>query len=340
MSTARRISHTCLFYWFVLKLDTLKSGVGLKSKKVCEGLCCAFHAATYFQSVKFLGVGGGLLAGDFLPVLAGAKGFFVGGVQMIGGIIGDYVGSVYEGYRIKSYNFQNLISHHSRITDDSVQLCGTAEAILTDMDFVSSYRKWGRKYWDAGFSMHTQIWMRSDSQEYKNPNPGVGPATRSGLIGFLDLKDFEICELARESARASHSHEEAIQGAEAVAFCIYLIREGFSQQRIKEIIYKKFEYYLEYDYKELNQDWYFDTSAYNVVPVAIFIGLYAVDFEDLIRTVLYVGGDADSIGAIAGLIGQARFGVCETLKLGTQKYLFRNANDVLLLSQQFEKKYL
>jgi ADP-ribosyl-[dinitrogen reductase] hydrolase len=270
----------------------------------------------------------------------GLPGLWDGGAVMIGGIIGDFVGSVYEGYRIKSYNFQNLISHHSRITDDSVQLCGTAEAILTGCDFVSSYRKWGRKYWNAGFSMHTQIWMRSDSLEYKNPNPGVGPATRSGLIGFLEIPQHEICELARESARASHSHEEAIQGAEAVALCIYLIREGFSQQRIKEIMYKKYEYYLEYDYSELNKSWYFDTSAINVVPVAIFIGLYAADFEDLIRTVLYVGGDADSIGCIAGLIGQARFGVCEKLKAGTQKYLFRHANDALLLSQQFEKKYL
>lgn len=259
---------------------------------------------------------------------------------MMGGIIGDFIGSVYEGCRVKSYNFQQLISQHSRITDDSVFLAGTAEAIMTDGDFARAYRRLGRKYWKAGYSMHTRIWINSESLEYKNENPGLLPASRSGILGFLDAGDKEICELARESARASHTHDESIDAAEAVAFCVYLIRQGFSQQRIKEIIYKKYEYYLDYDYKKLNKEWYFSTDVACVVPVAIFIGLYAKDYEDLIRTVLYVGGDADSIGCIAGIIGQARFGVCEKLKSETQKYLFKKAHDILWLTQQFEAHFL
>lgn len=258
----------------------------------------------------------------------------------MGGVIGDFVGSVFEGVRIKSYNFQCLINQFSSITDDSVLLAGTAEAILTDGDFVKAYRKWGRKYWDAGFSMHTQIWIKSDSMIYKNPMPGNGGASRAGIIGFLDISEKEVLRLARASAEVSYEHEEAIQGAEAVAFCIYLLRRCVSVQSIKGIMYKKFEYYLEYDLEELHKNWYFDVSAFNCVPVALFIGLNAKSYEDAIRTVLYVGGDADTIGAIAGLVAQARFGVCETLKLETQRYLFRKANDVLLISQQFERAYL
>lgn len=48
---------------------------------------------------------------------------------MLGAIIGDIIGSVYELYPIKTTDFP-LFQQHSRFTDDSVLTVAVADAIL------------------------------------------------------------------------------------------------------------------------------------------------------------------------------------------------------------------
>ena len=50
------------------------------------------------------------------------------------------------------------------------------------------------------------------------------------------------------------------------------------------------------------------------VPEAIIAFLEGSDFEDVIRTAVSLGGDCDTLAAIAGSIAEAFYGVPEALK--------------------------
>jgi len=45
------------------------------------------------------------------------------------------------------------------------------------------------------------------------------------------------------------------------------------------------------------------------------------DFEDAIRNAISIGGDSDTIGCIAGGIAEALYGIPESIKERTWKYL-------------------
>src|SRR5215469_7056953 len=66
-------------------------------------------------------------------------GHYIQGIQMIGAIAGDIVGSVYEFERIRSKQF-DLFSPDCCFTDDTVLSVALAESILTGNDYASLRR--------------------------------------------------------------------------------------------------------------------------------------------------------------------------------------------------------
>jgi ADP-ribosylglycohydrolase len=63
---------------------------------------------------------------------------------MLGAIVGDVVGSVYEHRATKSVDFA-LMQAGSRFTDDTVLTVATAEALLSGEPYDRAYRRWGRR---------------------------------------------------------------------------------------------------------------------------------------------------------------------------------------------------
>ena len=59
----------------------------------------------------------------------------------------------------------------------------------------------------------------------------------------------------------------------------------------------------------------------NSVPQAITAFLESKDFEDAIRSAISIGGDSDTLAAIAGSIAEAHHGVPEKLKAKALAYL-------------------
>ena len=59
---------------------------------------------------------------------------------MLGAIIGDYVGSIYEMNNIRSTDFP-FFSDACTLTDDTMMTIAIAEALLTDRDYANSFRK-------------------------------------------------------------------------------------------------------------------------------------------------------------------------------------------------------
>lgn len=73
--------------------------------------------------------------------------------QMLGAIVGDIVGSVYEWNNIKSKDFP-LFREDCFFTDDTVMTCAVAEAVMNGGkkdDFIDAMKKYGRMYPDAGY---------------------------------------------------------------------------------------------------------------------------------------------------------------------------------------------
>lgn len=72
---------------------------------------------------------------------------------MLGAIIGDIVGSVYEWNNIKTKDFP-LFRKDCFFTDDTVMTCAVAEAIMNGGqkdDFIDAMKKYGRMYPNADY---------------------------------------------------------------------------------------------------------------------------------------------------------------------------------------------
>ena len=134
---------------------------------------------------------------------------------MIGAIIGDIIGSVYEVRPVKTTDFE-LFTSSSRFTDDTVLTIAIADALLGRGDYKSQIRYWGRKYPDAGYGLGFFNWlMMEEPQPYYSW--GNGSAMRVSPIGLAKKNEGEVLKEAEKSAIITHNHPEGIKGAQAIA---------------------------------------------------------------------------------------------------------------------------
>ena len=77
---------------------------------------------------------------------------------MIGAIIGDYVGSIYEWHNIKTTDFP-FFSPTCRFTDDSVMSIAVADALMNSLDVAAALRAYGRRYLGAGYGGRFRAWL-------------------------------------------------------------------------------------------------------------------------------------------------------------------------------------
>ena len=77
---------------------------------------------------------------------------------MLGAIVGDIVGSVYEFDNHKSKDFP-LFREDSKFTDDTILTIATADALMHhDWDFAAKYREYGKKY-PSSYGNRFQVWI-------------------------------------------------------------------------------------------------------------------------------------------------------------------------------------
>ena len=222
---------------------------------------------------------------------------------MLGAVVGDIIGSVYENNPIKTTEFQ-LFDRYSTFTDDTVLNIAIAYSILENTDYATSLKYFGRKYPDAGYGMFFYRWMFASRGEPYN-SWGNGSAMRVSPVGFgFDTLEQVLLE-AEHSASATHNHPDGIKGAQAAALAIFLARMGSSKVEISQEISKRFSYNLGRTLDEIRPDYSFDVSCQGTVPEAIIAFLESTDFEDAIRKAISLGGDSDTLACITGGIAQA-----------------------------------
>lgn len=217
---------------------------------------------------------------------------------MIGAIIGDVIGSVHEHTGTKTTDFP-LFTPRSRFTDDTVLTIATADALLADGDYARAYHAWGNRYPRAGYGKAFKGWLRSP-----DPRPygsfGNGSAMRVSPIAFaFDTLD-EVLREAERSAAVTHDHPEGIKGAQAAALTVFLARTRVSKADIRAEITRRFGYDLSRTIEDIRPSYTFDVTCQGSVPEAITAFLETDGLEAAVRVAISLGGDADTLAAIAG----------------------------------------
>lgn len=229
---------------------------------------------------------------------------------MIGAIIGDIVGSIYEFNNIKTKEF-SFVSRGCRFTDDTVMTVAVARALIRTCKegcpfksaLIEEMKQLGNKYINAGYGGSFKSWLKStESKPYYSY--GNGSAMRVSPCGYYAKTLEEALTLAKESAEVTHNHPEGIKGAQAVSVAIFLAKNKKTKAEIKEYIEQEF-YSLTRTLDDIRPNYEFDVSCQGSVPEAITAFLESVSFEDAIRNAVSIGGDSDTIAAITGSIAHA-----------------------------------
>ena len=233
---------------------------------------------------------------------------------MYGAIIGDIAGSTLEFKRKKNYDFQIFLPG-SDITDDTIMTVAVARALMQwkqegcNLHEAMRFhmRDLGRKYpYPLGaYGGNFASWLRSNS-----PIPyyscGNGSAMRASPCGLIAASLEEALELAKISAEVTHDHPEGIKGAQATAAAVYLAKTRHTKQEIREYIHENF-YPMDRTCDEIRPTYKFEATCQKSVPESIIAFLESESYEDAIRKVISLGGDADTMGAITGSIAWAYY---------------------------------
>lgn len=189
---------------------------------------------------------------------------------MLGAMIGDIIGSVYEGYAkngrcIKPFEKAlpnkpiDLVPFVNRrmncrpsCTDDTILTMAIARAVrnceekgITDFQdckkefreqLMIYYKRYQNKTrgWGDGFADWAEKGVKADRHSYAN-----GSAMRVCAIGWSYDTLEKTLEMAECSALPTHNNKDAIKGAKAIAAAIFLARQGISKKEIKSFFEAK-----------------------------------------------------------------------------------------------------
>jgi ADP-ribosylglycohydrolase len=239
---------------------------------------------------------------------------------MLGAIIGDMCGSTYEFRNQKNIEKIKLFREGSCPTDDSVMTVAVARALMDTYGemasviktaLVDSMHYYGHLFPYAGYGRRFMTWLeRCERKPYNSWGNGSG--MRVSAAGWMSGSLEETLRAAKLTAEVTHDHPEGIKGAQTIASAIYLARTGKSKEEIRTFIEDNF-YRLDFTLDEVRPGYEFDVSCQGSCPQAIEAFLEGGSFEDVILKSISVGGDSDTIAAMAGGIAEAYYGIPEAI---------------------------
>ncbi len=249
---------------------------------------------------------------------------------MIGAIVGDIAGSPYEFDNIKTTDFPLFGTYHGKEacpTDDSVMTLAIAQALIDAAEnlavlpaaAVRRMQEFGRRYPHIGYGPAFCRWLFSpDPQPYNSW--GNGAAMRVSACGWAARTLDEALAFSDAVTGVTHNHPEGLKGARAVTAAIFLLRIGVPLEEIWKHITATY-YPLDFYIDDIRPDYKFDVSCQGSVPQALKAFFEADEttcgwsgVEHAIRNAVSIGGDSDTIAAIAGAVAEARWGVPDDLR--------------------------
>lgn len=268
---------------------------------------------------------------------------------MIGAIIGDICGSVYEFHNCKDYDRIELFADGCDYTDDTVMTIAVAQALMDSDNYITGYfdtkedlfeallpksmRYYGEVFPYAGYGGRFGVWLQNlDPAPYNSY--GNGSAMRVSSVGWAFDTLEETLEFAEISAAVTHNHPEGIKGAKAVAGAVFLARTGAGKDAIRDFV-EGLGYDLDFTIDEIRPAYKFDETCQNSVPQAVKCFLESTDFEQCIRLTLSLGGDCDTTAAMSGAIAEAFYGVPEWMKEEALKRLPEPMHSVYIRFEEY-----
>lgn len=258
--------------------------------------------------------------------------------HMIGAIIGDIVGSVYEFHNIHTIDFE-LFSPGCDFTDDTVMTVAVAQAFVNTRrnenlslheELIDCMRLYGRRFPHRGYGNRFNQWLSTEDTR-PNSSWGNGAPMRASAAGWLAASLEEAEQLGAATAETTHGHPDAVNAASTVAGLIYMGRTGEPHSRMYDYLCS-----MGYDISEVPKSVEFDVSAKGTMPVALSCFINGRSFEDVLRRSVAIGGDTDTIAAIACSIAESYYGIPDELRNRAWLYLprlmrktLRDFNDII-----------
>ncbi|MCF0172929.1 MAG: ADP-ribosylglycohydrolase family protein [Bacteroidales bacterium] len=235
---------------------------------------------------------------------------------LFGAIVGDMVGVPHE-HKSRTQNPEFKFRKEKwHCSDDSVLSAAVAQWLMGDRsieDLDRQFTIWGYAHYTCGFGRAFKTWL--DSREHiRRHATSNGAAMRVTPVGIVANSLEECLFLADMQARLTHNSNEASTGAQAVAVCVFLTRQGKSKAEIKKYIESTFGMNLDRSIGDLRAGYNIDEQhgscdSLRCTSEAIICWLHSDTFEQTIRNAISLGGDADTIAAMAGGIAASTLGM-------------------------------
>lgn len=262
----------------------------------------------------------------------------------LGLAIGDAYGAPFEGGYIERL-FWRVIGKTKdgkiRYTDDTQMSIDVAKSFIEKKEinqthlaltFANSYR-WSRGYGPSAGWLLKKIkngtdWKTVNRSKFKEGSFGNGAAMRAPIIALCYPKDLEaLNKNITKCSEITHAHELAIEGAKLIAFVTYSALHNWNNDKIfnllpswceSEIFRKKVSFCLERlqstevtSLKLIKKNLGNGISAIESCVTAIYFALRYKDssHDKMLKEIYSLGGDTDTIGAMAGAIWGAFNGI-------------------------------
>lgn len=274
--------------------------------------------------------------------------------NMIHGIVGDVLGSVYEAYQWNNKDLNLIVENgidYSSVkslfkepkwvrknqswTDDTLCTLALYSAYSKDISPIESMVYFCKKYKSEsiGFGKAFEKWL-------DNPKPYASYANGSLMrVGFIPYSNVSLAEKLRLGSQytgISHNHFDCFKAVSSFIVISEKIKNG---ENYKTVIKKYLE---ENNYnktvQDLHDDFKFEMNAMTTLLQSCVIVLESDSFEDILRNAFYVGGDSDTLGCVAGNLSSFIFGIPEVFKSIAIKSL-EPYEDLYNLVIEFDEKF-
>lgn len=229
---------------------------------------------------------------------------------MYGLIAGDICGHLWEGGTPAPDEYR-AFDARARTSDDTVCAVAIMDSLMRGEPFADGLRRWVRAYPDQDYGGRFKRWALREGMEAL-PSTGNGGAMRVGPVGLWaarkNLDENQVFELSGLSCSVSHQTDGAIAGAQAVALSVWAFSRGWGAAATTDMVRRRTG--IEPRQKVSDEHSF---EALQTVPVSLWAANISSSTDDAIRRAVLQGGDTDTIGAMAGAIGEARWGVSADL---------------------------
>lgn len=284
----------------------------------------------------------------------------------LGLAIGDAYGAEFEGGPIERLLWQVIGKTRDgkiRYTDDTQMSMDLASSFIQNNGvnqehlantFARNYR-WSRGYGPSAAWLLKKIrngagWQDVNRAKFKDGSHGNGAAMRAPILALCFAADEQaLAENVIKSSEITHAHPHAIEGAKLIAFVTHAALHDWHTEAILQALpdwCESNEYQMKVAYcieavrasdavatKVLRSKLGNGNAATQSCVTAVYFALkHRRGYDDMLGQISKLGGDVDTIGAMAGAIWGA-FNGSEALEKSTIQSI-ENASTIISLAEQ------